>query len=272
MSEAPSSTSSERYSYDNSWDRARDRLGSLEARFDPGTIRHLEATGVREGWRCLEIGAGGGTVAAWLAARVGPTGHVVATDLDTRFLDTLGLPNLEVRRHDIGADPLPSDEFDLIHARLVLSHVPTRELALRTMAGALKPGGKLLCEEDDWISSTLVSPSDAASVALYAKVDGAIRDLMSARGHVADLGRRLYGLFRDVGLIAIGAEGRLLLRYAGPGAETARLTVLQLSSEIVSSGLATAAEIDAYVRLIDDPLFVALPLTVMAVWGTRPPT
>src|SRR5262245_60645354 len=89
------------------------RLRALEAALDSGTIRFLEALGTCEGWRCLEVGAGAGSIAAWLCQRVGATGHVLATDLDTRFLDALDAPNLEVRRHDITTDELPEGAFDL---------------------------------------------------------------------------------------------------------------------------------------------------------------
>ena len=80
-------------------------------------------------------------------------GHVVATDIDTRFLETLKRPNLEVCRHDITRDPLPEEAFDLIHARMVLIHLPERDLVLRRLAAALKPGGWLVCEEFDGTSA-----------------------------------------------------------------------------------------------------------------------
>lgn len=61
------------------------RLKLLEEVSDPQTIRCLEAVGVGAGWRCLEVGAGAGSVTRWLAARVGASGNVVAADLDPRF-------------------------------------------------------------------------------------------------------------------------------------------------------------------------------------------
>src|SRR5262249_14147487 len=65
------------YAYDNAWPQARRRLAFLEAAFDPGTIWYLERLGVGESWRCWEVGAGGGSIAAWLCRRVGDTGHVL---------------------------------------------------------------------------------------------------------------------------------------------------------------------------------------------------
>src|SRR5262249_59444910 len=93
------------YVFGNEGKEAPTRFAALSALFDPGTKQHIEARGLRRGWRCLEVGGGGGTIAAWLASRVGPDGRVLATDIDPRFLQSLGIPNLEGRRHAIVGDP-----------------------------------------------------------------------------------------------------------------------------------------------------------------------
>ena len=258
------------YAYDNTWTRARERLRGLEDRFDSGTIRHLKALGVTEGWSCLEIGAGGGTIADWLCRTVGRSGRVLATDIDPRFVERLEHPNLETRRHDIACDPLPENSFDLIHARMVLAHVPARDQALRQMAAALRPGGWLLCEEGDNISVTLVSPSDEASIAVYRTVETAVATVMAGRGHAYDYGRGLLGALRALGLVETAAEGRLLPRTAGSSADVARLTVEQLREEMIASRLATETEVARYLGLLTEPTFVALPLTLVAAWGRRP--
>ncbi len=133
------------YALENAWRRARERLALLEQGYDPTTTRLLGALGVGEGWRCWEVGAGGGSIARWLCEQVGEQvgerGHVLATDLDPRFLDTSDQPNLAVQRHDVVADPLPAEPFDLVHARLVLMHLPARERVLERLVATLKPGG-----------------------------------------------------------------------------------------------------------------------------------
>jgi len=108
------------YLFDQAWRQEHDRLHALEALFDDASAHHLARLGVGPGWRCLEVGAGAGGVARWLADRVGPSGQVLATDLDPRFLDGHGRANLQVRQHDILTDPLPDTLFDLAHARAVL--------------------------------------------------------------------------------------------------------------------------------------------------------
>ena len=145
------------YALNNAGREASSRFTALAAMYDPGTIRHLEDRGVSSGWHCLEVGGGGGSIAAWLAARVGPAGRVLVTDIDPRFLESLQGAHVEVRRHDIVSDALPEAAFDLVHSRLVLLHLPEREKALARMVSTLKPGGWLVDEEFD-ASSMLPNP------------------------------------------------------------------------------------------------------------------
>src|ERR1700683_5653283 len=140
------------YGLDDAWRNALARLISLEQWLYPATIRHLRARGVGAGWRCLEVGAGAGSVARWLCGQVCPGGEVVAPDIDTRFLDSRSEANLRVLRHDITADNLPHGAFDLVHCRLVLAHLPDRHAVLSKLGGALKPGGQLVAEEMDFVS------------------------------------------------------------------------------------------------------------------------
>src|SRR6476660_9881540 len=147
-SENPSVSKSS-YLLDNAARQTPDRFDALSALFDRGSIQYLEDRGVGSGWNCLEVGGGGGSMAAWLAARVGPTGHVLVTDLNPCYLGHLKSSNLEVRRHDVLTDTLPDAAFDLIHSRLVLIHIPEREKVLARLVAALKPGGWIIEEEFD---------------------------------------------------------------------------------------------------------------------------
>ena len=92
----------------------RKRLRLLEQFEDPRSQRYLAALGIQRGWRCLEVGAGSGSIARWMAEQVGPQGQVVATDINLRFLTELTLPNVEVRQHDIRTDSLEPDTYDLV--------------------------------------------------------------------------------------------------------------------------------------------------------------
>ena len=141
------------YAYDHAWTQERVRLAGLESALDPGTHAHLLRLGVGPGRRCLEIGAGGGAIALWLAEHVLPNGKVVATDLETDFLEQQAArsPALEVLRHDITVEDLPTG-FDLVHARWLVEWLPDKRQALRRMLAALRPGGVLLDEEPDFVT------------------------------------------------------------------------------------------------------------------------
>jgi SAM-dependent methyltransferase len=259
------------YVFDNAWHEAKQRLELLESFGDPATIRHLEALGVLPGWRCLEIGAGAGSIALWLSQRVGPEGSVVATDLDTRLLEPLGQPNLEIRRHDIAAEELTDAEFDLVHARAVLTHLPERERALRRMISALKPGGWLLVEEVDCVSAVADPRSGTATVELFQRGQRAMDAVLGAGGADRYYGRRLYGDVCDNGLLNAGTEGvTTMMRGGSPLAKLQELTTHQTRERLLAIGGLSIEDADAYAALFADPDFVWMGNIILAVWGQRP--
>jgi len=85
------------YAFENARAVQLHRLRALEATLDAQTTELIDSIGLDRGWRCLEVGAGGGSSADWLCHRVAPEGTVLATDLDTTVLGELSRPNLEVR-------------------------------------------------------------------------------------------------------------------------------------------------------------------------------
>jgi SAM-dependent methyltransferase len=261
------------YVMDNAWQGERQRLAVLEADYDPGTIRHLEARGVGEGWRCWEVGAGGGSITEWLCERVGPTGRVLATDLDTRFVGVLAHPNLEVRTHNVVTDPLPEGPFDLVHTRLLLTHLPEREDLVQRLAGVLAPGGWLVLEEFDLISAAFDPRIGPERLALLTKVQQAFFAYMaSQRGPTGnECGRRLYGWLLDAGLEAVGAEGRVaMIRGSRDGGGGAPLRHPQVRAAVVARGGVTDADIEGFLTLLRDPNVLLMSNILMTAWGRRP--
>src|SRR5436305_5745473 len=150
-------TAASGYTLDPAWHAERERLSSITSLYDPQTMRCCDQIGVAEGWRCLDVGAGTGSVAELLAERVGERGRVLAVDVDVRFLEPLARPPLEVRRADVRQDEL-SGGFDLVHSRLVLEHLPEREAVLGAMVDATEAGGWVLVEDFDWSTASAVDP------------------------------------------------------------------------------------------------------------------
>jgi SAM-dependent methyltransferase len=249
------------YLYDAGWRQERQRLAGIESLWDPGTIRHLEALGVAEGWSCLEVGAGGGAIVEWLCRRAG---RVVATDLDTRFLDAITASNLDVRRHDIAADELPDERFELVHARLVLEHVPARDAALERMASLLAPGGWLLIEDYDWSSYGVEPRSEPGERA----GEAVLTFMEEVAGFDRSYGRRLVGELRRVGLHDVEAEGRLrLVDPRSPGAEFYRLSLAALRDTLAEQGRLSAGDSDAALALLEDSSSTIVSPVMVAAWG-----
>src|SRR5579859_5914671 len=138
------------------------RLTLMESLYDPGTIEMLGVTGVGPGWRCLVPGAGHGSIARWLAEQVGPDGHVVATDIDTRFLESDASERLEIRRHDLLKDPLESEAYDLICVRNLLEHLVGRQRqAVDRLVSTVRVGGWLAIEQADPVAVACVQEEQA---------------------------------------------------------------------------------------------------------------
>lgn len=257
------------YIFDNAHGETRERFPALSDLYDDETIHCLQAVGVAPGWQCLEVAAGGGTIAQWLAGQVGISGRVLATDLDTRFLESLEHPALEVRRHDISRDPLPDSAFDLVHARLILVHLPEREPALAKMVGALKPGGWLVCEEFDSLSMPADAALHPAECAL--KTQAAMQRVMAARGANTRYGRDLAARMRACGLVDIRADGRMAMWQGGStGARLFRANFEQLREELLRLGLLTQAELEDDLARLDDPRSLFPSPVMWTVCGRRP--
>ena len=251
------------------------RFSYLDTLYNPRTFRFIEATGIRSGWQCLEIGGGSGSVAAWMAERVGPSGSVLVTDIDPRCIGEAGLhsiANLEVRRHDIGIDPLPEAAFDLIHARLVLIHVPQRHQALQRIARALKPGGWVVIEDFEARLFDLTIPAaDVVEAARCGKMLDALAQLMEERGFEREWSRGLYRRLKAAGLTDTGMEGHVAVREGGsPGAALLAVSFAQVRNEAVAKGLITDAEVDTLQARLNEPDFALFSPVMFTAWGRRP--
>ncbi|WP_083335565.1 MULTISPECIES: class I SAM-dependent methyltransferase [unclassified Rhizobium] len=254
------------YALDNSWDRAKRRLELLEHYLDPFTRRRFAALGIRDGLSCLEIGAGGGSIALWLSEKVGLSGKVVATDINTALFDNLRRPNLVTLQHDILNDPLPETGFDIVHTRWLLHHLPDPEKALRRMVEALCPGGWLLVEEVDFFP-VHASPSADYSDFMTALVNTVVK----ASGRDCFWARALPKTIAGMGLSNVGAEGDYsILQGGSPVAEFFKLTAEQMKERMFDAGTIDPSTFARSMRLLSDPTFWSFGGGGVAVWGQRP--
>ena len=262
-------TRTDGYLLDNRQTEAGERFDAFAALFDPTTFRHLEALGVGPGWRCWEVGAGGTSVVSWLAKKVGPTGRVVATDIDTSRVASVARPPVEVRVHDVGAEESPGEGFDLVHARLVLVHVPDREKALRSMVKALRAGGRLLVEDADPALQPLLCPDEhGPEQQLANRLRHGFRKLLADRGADLSYGRRLPRLLRESGLHRVEADA--YFPVTSPAcADLESATVRQIRDELVAAGLATSQDIDRHLANVASGAMDLATAPMVSAWGRK---
>lgn len=252
------------YTLDNTWEKARERLALIEVQYDPRTTARLTALGVGAGWRCLELGAGGGSIARWLCDRVGPAGSVTAVDLEPRFLEADPRPNLEIVQRDIVADGVPGAGYDLIHARALLMHLPDPERLIADLVDRLRPGGVILLEEGD-----LTSLRVAASP-LYTEVWDQSASVAAKAGGDFYWARRLPACLAELGLVDVIASCEAFIYRGGdPWAHLSAMTWEQLTPLMVANGYGADLIAAAIAEQTDATLWFP-SVELIAASGRRP--
>jgi SAM-dependent methyltransferase len=250
------------YVLDNAHQAAEIRLRILERLYDPATRANLLPADVSPGRDLWEVGAGAGSVAAW-AARQGAS--VTITDVDLRHLsDDARRLAMSVLTHDVQIDE-PPGSFDVIHLRLVASHLPAWRGTLPRLLSALRPGGWLVVEELDPMLDYAPAGTGPGDY-LINRVGKAFGAALASRGGDPTLGRRLFGQFTAAGLGRISATG-LIATQPGGGliAELMRVNTEQTAPILHAYGI-TPGDLDAYWAALRDPgQQIAMPV----LWAVR---
>jgi len=240
------------------------RLRVMERMLDPGEITVLRGLGIQPSWHCLEMGAGAGSIARWLAAQC-PAGRVVAADVDTSFLDGSELPNLQVVRRDVEHEDFPPESFHLIHARALFMHLADRDAALSRAVGWLKPGGWLAVSEADMF------PVDSTPHPAMKRLWTAVEKLFRSQNADPRWARRLPLLFSRAGLVDLGMSVTVdIIGAGGVPDEFWRFSLDQLNPFMVRQGLADESVYEEARALVDDPDFRDTLWAYVRAWGRRP--
>jgi SAM-dependent methyltransferase len=256
-----------RYAFDNDDPEAVDRHRCLAAMLDQFSLARLATAGDLTGRRCLELGAGGGSVADLLAAR---GAWVLATDLNIRHLPAD--PPYEVLRHDLVTEPLPAGEWDLIHARLLLIHLPQRHEILRRLAAALAPGGALVIEEFEttFRKGVLAAPTPADAAAYDEYHTALVEQVLPAYGNDPTWAGQVHAAMLAAGLTAVDTEVHARSWAGGtPGALLVTANIAQQRARFRQAGLSDET-LDRVIALMSDPRMVVRGHLVYSTIGHRP--
>src|SRR3982751_2549206 len=152
----------------------------------------LDRLGLREGWRCVDVGAGGGDVSVALPEVVGRDGRVYAGDSDPTARDEVARAASAhaqvVAITQAGEDLLLPEPVDLAFCRFLLMYVHDPVVVLRRMGQAVRAGGWVVAQE----------PITSAG-----RVGGEPLSMPSARH--PDVGAVLPGLALEAGLEIVDA-------------------------------------------------------------------
>jgi len=248
------------------------RLDLLQQIFDPTTQQRLSLA--EPGWRCLEAGAGRGSIAQFLSQKVGPSGDVIAIDIDLAPSEGVALPNGRFAKHNILVDSLAplggAGSFDLIHARFLLQHIyDHQDLAIQRMVELLKPGGWLVIEDLEAATMGAADPCHPLSDAYDQVIAGSVTAMRASRAVDPTPGRALVPRFHRAGLTELRHEAFLYVDRGG--SPLARWYVQSTEGSRPSydkNGL--SAQIDVTLKALNDPDFWFQSGAFHCAWGRKP--
>ncbi|MEU8757885.1 methyltransferase domain-containing protein [Streptomyces sp. NPDC048659] len=244
-----------------------ERLDSLGDVCDPATTADLARWDLSPGAHCLEIGAGTGSLALWLADRC-PDGSVTATDTDLRFLSGLDHPALRVLQHDVRTQSFPPESFDLVVARSVLCHLPERAALPARMASWLKPGGRLYIEDPSFF------PAASSPDPVVRRLGEAVTTTLARAlgSDVAAWARSFPAPLNASGLVGIGMRIHCpTLTATNTAGRAWALSIADLLPTIEREGALTRDEGVAALEHLARPGFIDTAHAMIAMWGVRPP-
>lgn len=219
---------------------------------------------LHSGMRVLDVGCGTGAVAREVASKVTP-GEVTGIDREEAQVETArqlateqGLRNIHFLRCDASALDYPDASFDAAYCRFVLEHAPNPAGVLAEMERVVKPGGWVCAYE--WEAGCFMTYPESAAIA---QVWQSIYHLQETLGGNPWIGRKLYGLFRELAFGEVRAEGRVWTITAQDKeklelyVEGAQEIIRQTSQRLIAEQLTTPEDVkqaqEDYEQLLASP-------------------
>jgi SAM-dependent methyltransferase len=231
--------------------------------YDASSRARLTALGVGPGWRCLDVGAGTGTISRWLVDEAG-VDEVLAVDRDPRFVAARAGGRLRTLAADITDPALSPGRFDLVHCRFVLMHLREHADVLARLADWVAPGGWLVV--GDAVDLTTSGSSQAAYRRTMAAMWQVLRDRI---GTDITWVTRYPRLLHDLRLVEVGAE-----ILVPPLTVDAPVTAFWANTwRSMRDGLETAlepGELDRALDYLSSPALADLSPGLIIAWGRRP--
>jgi len=232
----------------------------------------LADVGISMGSICLDVGCGGGDVTFELARAVGPTGRAVGVDLDEIKLGIArqeaaqhGFSNITFEARDVTGWE-PGEQFDVIYARFLLTHLRDPAALVAALRQKLRPGGVIIVEDIDY-RGHFAEPHCGAltrAVEFYTK-------LVQARGSDPHIGPRLPRLLRESGLEDVQMKLFHPAAFRGAIKRLICVTLESIADAVLADGLATEQELQETIEELysfaHDPHTVLGGPRIFQAWG-----
>ena len=243
----------------------------------PDSRALLDRIALRPGDSAIDLGCGPRGILELLTERVLPGGRVVGLDADpahvamaSELVAQRALSGIEIVRADARHTGLPSNSFDLAHARTLLVTLPEPAEVLDEMVRLVRPGGWVASLEADGEAAICYPPHPA-----FDRLCELFTVAFSRNGADPLTGRRLAELYRQAGLHDVTVEARAPLHPVGHSRRTIRADLVRsLRPQILDMGLADERELDeldaAIREHLDNPDTVVMPFVYFLASGRKP--
>jgi ubiquinone/menaquinone biosynthesis C-methylase UbiE len=227
-------------------EEGKKRLGLLSEILETYTRSFIKSVVNLKGKRFLDVGSGGGHVSLMASDMVGQEGQVTAIDFDAEIIKLaagdakeLGIENIIYRTLDAYALDY-ENEFDIVFARFLLSHLQNPEIVLNKMISSVKKGGAVIIEDIDFSGHFCYPHSDAFMdyVNYFSKAS-------QNNGQHPDIGKQLLSMLKDQNqLYDIRFDVIQPVFKSGDGKWMAYITMDKIKETLLQQGLANQDDIE----------------------------
>ena len=193
-------------------------------------------------------------------------------DLARRQIEKRRLKNVSIVQGDALGPNETSEQFDLVHERLVLLNLPQRDQStvVEQMVSRLKPGGLIALQEYDAVSLVCYPEHPSWTILLDAYANA-----FRSHGGNRATGRTLHSLLRSAGVGSIEMKVHARHLEMGNSQRTVLLTLVELMQErIMALGRFSKSELEEHQKRLflhlTDPDTLVIDRLLIQAWGRKP--